>query len=440
MNDCRRTYGETFTLRLSGIGTLVLFTQPEAIKQIFTADTDVLRAGEAQRDLEPLLGRHSVLMLDGAAHLRERRLMMPPFHGERMHAYALAMRDFADDVIDTWRVAEPMPLQRSMQRITLSVILSAVYGYERGPRFDEIADQITRTVNAAMTPWVLLPFFQRSFFGLTPWDKYLREAERGDRMLFDEIARRRRSDDMAKRSDILSLLMSARYDDGSPMSDQELRDELLTLLVAGHETSATALSWAFERVLNHPEVLAKARAELDTVVGDGPLSPEHLPRLEYFDAILKETLRLRPILPIVVRKVHSPIEIGGWQLPAGVTAAPCIYLAARDPRSFPEPERFRPERFVGTKTDPYTWLPFGGGVRRCLGMAFAQYEMKIVLAETLLRVRMRLERHEPAKLTRRAITLVPGGGTRVVVEHLAPRRAETRVARSESRMESARSV
>jgi cytochrome P450 len=204
------------------------------------------------------------------------------------------------------------------------------------------------------------------------------------------------------------------------------------LLVAGHETSATALSWAFERVLFHSEVLSRARTEIETVVGEGPLLPQHLPRLEYIDAIIKETMRLRPILPIVVRKVHAPIEIGGWNLPAGVTAAACIYLAARDPQSFPEPEQFRPERFLGTKTDPYTWLPFGGGVRRCLGMAFALYEMKIVLAETLIRTRLRLERNEPAKVTRRAITLVPRGGTRVVVEQRLPRRTATRDTQTEA--------
>jgi cytochrome P450 len=266
--------------------------------------------------------------------------------------------------------------------------------------------------------------FQKSFKGRTPWDRFRKIQAVSDEMLFAQIRERRDAGDAEKRSDILSLLLQARHEDGSPMSDQELRDELLTLVVAGHETSATALAWAFERLLLHPEELEKARDEVKGIVGNGSLEPAHLPKLEYVDAVLKETMRLRPILPIVVRRVHRPVTIGGFELPVGVSAAPCIYLAQRNPDIYPNPDAFEPERFLGVKTDPYSWLPFGGGIRRCLGMAFAQYEMKIVLAETLLRTQLRLVDQRPARVTRRAITLVPRGGTRVVLDRREPRRTD----------------
>ena len=422
MDDCQRKYGDAFTLRLMNLGTFVFFRKPGPIKQVFTADSDVLRTGEAQSDLAPLVGDRSILMLDGAAHLRERRLMMPPFHGDRMHAYAIEMRDFADDAIDVWPDGSAFTLQGWMQQVTLSVILRTVFGLREGPRFSAMADAIMQTVNGAMSPLVLLASFQHDLFGFTPWARFTRLRSKSDELLFDEIRLRREEGNLDQRVDILSMLMLARREDGSPMSDQELRDELLTLVVAGHETSATALAWAFERVLLHPRVLERALAELDAVVGTDALLPEHLPKLEYIDAILKETLRLRPILPIVVRRVNAPIEIGGWELPVGIKVAPCIYLAQRDPETYPDPDAFRPERWLETKTDPYTWLPFGGGVRRCVGMAFAQYEMKIVMAETLLRTRLRLESGRAERVGRRAITLTPKSGTRVVLESKRPRR------------------
>jgi cytochrome P450 len=421
MHECQERYGDVFTIRLKGLGTYVVVSEPEHIKEFFTGDGDVFRAGEANVSLGPLLGETSVLLLDGAAHMRQRRLLLPPFHGERMQAYATLMRDIADESIDAWPLDAPFAIHEPMQRITLAVILRTVFGVAEGPRYDALAAQLTRMLERGMSPWVLMAILRRDILGLTPWSKFLAERRNTDAMLLDEIARRRAESDRAQRSDVLSLLLSATDEHGEPMQDRELRDELLTLLVAGHETSASTLAWAFERMLTHPHVLDRARDEIERVTGGGPLEPAHLPKLEYVDAVLKETLRIRPILPMVARRLTKPVRFAGCDLPAGVMVGACIYLAQRNPASFPAPGEFRPERWLGVKADPYTWLPFGGGIRRCIGMAFAQYEMKIVLAAALRRISLRLASPRPVRIARRGITLVPGGGTRVVVTDRRPR-------------------
>jgi cytochrome P450 len=239
-----------------------------------------------------------------------------------------------------------------------------------------------------------------------------------DALLMAEIAARRDAPDAAARGDILSLLLQARHEDGAPMTDAELRDELITLLVAGHETTATALAWAFQLILERDDVRARLEAELEEAAaqGGGRIDPARLAGLEYLDAVVKETLRLRPILPIVVRLAKAPVTVGGWTIPAGVRLAPCIYLAHRRPESYPEPDRFRPERFLGAKVDPYTWLPFGGGIRRCIGIHFALFEMKVVLATVFSSARLRLAPGPAPTIRRRGITLAPSNGTRVVLE------------------------
>jgi cytochrome P450 len=425
LHECRARFGDTFTLNLAGLGTFVHFSSPSALKQIFTGDPAVLHAGEANEPLAPLLGEQSVLRLDEADHMRQRRLLLPPFHGERMHAYAEVMRDATDAAIDRWPLGAPFALHGPMHEITLAVIMRAVFGITEGPRADAVAAMVSALIDRAQTPWVLLKVFRRDWPG-TPWRDFVRLRARADEVLFAEIARRRAEGAAGDaREDVLALLLAvllaARHEDGSPMSDGELRDELLTMLVAGHETTASTLAWAFERLLANPAVLARAQAELARVVGDGPLSPAHLPRLEYLDAIVKETLRLRPIVPLTARKTTARIEIGGYELPAGQMLGASIYLAHRREETYPEPDAFRPERWEGAKPDPYAWLPFGGGVRRCIGMAFAQYEMKVVLATTLLRARLRRAPGEEARMVRRGITLVPSDGTRVVLDARAPR-------------------
>ena len=421
MEDCARRFGDVFTVRFPANPPFVFFSHPDAIRDIFTADPDRLRAGEANRPLLRLLGDHSLLVLDGARHLAERRLLMPPFHGERMQAYGAIMRDVADRTIDAWPLGEPFPIHPRMQALTLDVIMRTVFGVAEGPTFTRLRERLTRLLamtGSRFAPLVLLPFLQVDLGLFSPWGWLVGIARDVDEILFAEI-RRRRAEGGAGRDDVLSMLVEARYDDGTAMTDQELRDEMLTLLLAGHETTATSLAWVFHRVLERPDVLEKLRTEVRDAAGDGPLELRHVAELEYLDATIKETARLTPILPIVARRLEEPTSIGGHELPAGAVAVPCIYLAHHRPDVWPDAERFEPERFLGRRPTPYEFLPFGGGVRRCLGMAFATYEMKVVLAETLLRAELRAAPGKNVRLVRRGITFAPSAGMPVVLEKRA---------------------
>jgi cytochrome P450 len=419
LEDNVRRYGDIFTARFYRFGTIVVLSSPAAIKQVFTGDPDVLHAGEGNQIVQPLLGDKSLLLLDGAAHLRERRLLLPPFHGERMGAYANVMRDLADVSLDDWPIGEPFAVHARMQQITLKVILRTVFGLDDKSR---LGSQIAHMMDVLTHPARFIPvLLGLNLFELAPWLPSTRLKREVDAALYQEIDRRRRHP-LEGSQDILSLLLAARHEDGQPMTDTELRDELMTLLVAGHETTATALAWAFERLAKNPEAATRLEDELGRAIGDGPVDPDALGGLEYLDAVVKETLRLRPIVPLVARRLKRPMEIGGFALPAEVIVEPCIYLVHRRPDLYPEPDRFKPERFVGKKPDPYEWLPFGGGTRRCLGMAFALYEMRVVLATILSRARLRPIDDRPAKPVRRGVTFAPEGGARLILERRAPRR------------------
>lgn len=414
LEECARRFGGTFTVRLPGRPPLVLFSDPDAIREIFSGDPDDLHAGESNAILEPLLGRHSLLLLDGSEHLHERRLVQPPFHGERMVAYGAVMQEIARRAIDAWPAGRAFAIQPEMQSITLDVILRTVFGLDEGPRMIELRRELVDLLAVSSNPQLLLASLQSG--GGAPRGAAARPLEarhRVDALLFAEIARRRTRPDET-RTDVLSLLLAARDESGAPLSDQALRDELVTLLVAGHETTATALSWAVHHLLTHPDVRARLAEEVRGV--DDPLA---LSRLDWLDAVVKETLRLTPIVPMVGRRLTRPMTIGGHELPAGVTAAPSIVLAHRRPERWPDPERFAPERFLGTKPTPYEFLPFGGGVRRCVGAAFALYEMKIVLAEIVRRVELELQPGYEARVIRRSVTLAPSEGMPVVVARAA---------------------
>jgi cytochrome P450 len=406
LEECGRRYGDPFTARIPGHGTFVFAAAPGLIKQIFTGDDALLHAGKANAMLEPLVGRHSVLLLDGAPHLRQRRLLSPPLRGERMHAYAGLIADIAAAEVDRMPRDRPFALQGHMQAITLEVILRAVFGVAEGAQMSALRRLILEVLEP---PPALLVFVPPKYLDvpLSPFRRFLRRRAALARALDDVVAARRASGGGG--SDILSLLLAARDEDGQPMSDEELVDELVTMLVAGHETTATALSWTFACMLQDAPVEARLRDEIAGAAGD----PAALAALPWLDAVIKETLRLRPIVPDVVRKLQAPMRFAGFDLPAGVHLAPCIHLAHRRPEVYPEPDRFRPERFLGLRPDPYAWLPFGGGIRRCLGMAFALYEMKIVVGVLLARLRLELERPGTVRVVRRSVTLAPGGGTRV---------------------------
>ncbi len=417
-----KRYGDVHTIKNSALGTMVILADPELIKQVFTGDPDVLHAGEANRSLELLVGDYSVLLLDGAEHLRHRRMLLPPFHGARMHAYAETMRTITEEALAAWSEGESFSLHPTMQKITLDIILRTVFGLDRGPRHDQLTRELTTLFNRMTSSFgmlMMVPAFQRSFGPLTPWAAFVEDKRRVNELLYAEITERRAElADPAgrRRDDVLTMLLDARDEQGEGLSDKELRDELITLLAAGHETTATSLCWAFERILNHPEVEARLRAELAGVAHDRALTPEDLPRLEYLDATIKEVLRMRPVIPTVARKLTAPMQIREWTIPAGVLLAPAINMIHWNEDIYPEAESFKPERFLGKKTDPYTYFPFGGGTRRCIGMAFAIYEMKIVLATVLRRTKLKLPRQGTLATQLRTFVMAPKDGTRVVFE------------------------
>lgn len=413
--DCEALYGDTFTLRLFGLPPLAVYSNPEAVKEIFADPDDMLHAGRFNLTLRAFLGEHSVLMLDGKEHLRQRRLLLPPFHGERMQAYGQVMLDVTDESIDRWPMNEVFPIHGSTQRITLRVILRTILGIEEPKRLAEMSAAIHGVLELAAWPPLMLPAMQIDLGPWSPWGRYLRRAARMDELLRSEIRQRRRGGHEG-RDDVLSLLIDARDEQGEPMTEDELVDELVTLLVAGHETTATSIAWALRWILDTPAVEHRLLDELDRAAREGPLTPERIGRLELLDAVVREALRLQPVIPIVGRVLEKSARVGGFDLPAGTGVVCSIYLAQRRPSVYPDPRRFDPDRFLGKKFTPNEFFPFGGGVRRCIGMAFALYEMKMVLARVLTRATLRLDRRDPIKVVRRAITLTPSGGLRVRLE------------------------
>lgn len=424
LDELAGRYGNVFTMTLPRLqAPLVVFAEPTAIREIFTGDPLSLNAGQANVILRPVLGKDSLLLLDGERHLRERRLMLPPFHGERMKAYGDAMRDTTLREVERWPVGRPFPVHESTQSITLDVIMQTIFGVgaddrrlaplrEALVRFTTLGTSRIGTAFLLMTPPERAPALQqmatRGLGKLLPWAPVVRAQIETDRVVREVIAARRREGTQG-REDILSMLIDARDESGGAMTDDQLRDELLTLLVAGHETTATTLAWTLHHLLENPEWLARVRAEVREV------GPADLDKLVLLDAAIKETLRLTPILPMVGRILGKPMTIGGVDLPAGAGVLACIYLVHRRADLYPDPLRFDPSRFIGKKFDPATYFPFGGGVRRCLGMAFASYEMKIVLANILARVDLARAPGKKVKLVRRGITFAPSGGMPVVV-------------------------
>ena len=389
---------------------MVFFSDPAVIRQVFTGDAERLQAGQANSKVFRLIvGPNSVLVLDGARHKRERKLLMPPFHGERMRLYGDMMCEITDRSIDTWPVETPFPIQPCMQEITLDIILRAVFGVNEDAHHSRL--------RALLMEYQRVMVGRNFFLTLIAWRRLTRLQRAIDRLLYDEI-KRCREETEAGRTDIMAMLVAARAEDGQPMSDEEIRDELITMLLAGHETTATALAWVIHRLLQNPNVLASARAEVASVIGYGGNAPRpdagQIGELKYLDAVIKETARLNPVVPIVVRLLETDTHIGGYDLPAGSIVAPCIYLTHRRPDLWSDPEGFKPERFIARRTDSYTFFPFGGGVRYCIGAAFATYEMKIVLARLLARVSLRPDPGHAVRMVRRGITFAPSGGVPVI--------------------------
>jgi cytochrome P450 len=412
MQELARRYPDGFQLRVPGSQHAVFLTRPEHIEQLFSLDGQTAAAGKANSILRPVLGDNSLLLLDGPRHLRERKMMMPPFHGDRMRAYADTVRAIAEENFTAWPQGQTFTLHDRLQELTLEVIFRVVFGVERGPGALELRNQLRQFLNFAMKPSLLLlvrpdgrmrgAMLQRAVGSWSPSARLEELSRQTDEVLFAELARRRA--DPAPREDILSLLLSVRDEQGQPMTDRELRDELLTLLVAGHETTATSLGFTLLELIQNPAVLERAREELAREVGSAPVEAAHLPRLRYLDAIISESLRLRPVLPIVARLLERPVKLGPYSLPAGTLVCPCIYVTHRRPELYPEPEAFRPERFLENPPSPSAYFPFGGGIRRCIGRAFALFEMKVVLAHLLSRVSLELAPGYQPRVVRRSIT------------------------------------
>ena len=403
MEDAARRYGDMFTLKIANEGTWVFLSHPDAVRQVFTGDPRLLHAGEANIVLLPVLGSHSVLLLDDDAHMAQRKLMLPSFHGERMRGYEQTMADVAAREIERWPASEPLSAWPTMQAITLEVIMRTVFGVRETERLERLGEALRNSLGFATQPVRMAMLATLGPRRVASLGLVRAKLAPTDELIYEEISSRRNAPDLTERDDVLSLLLQARHDDGSEMSDKELRDELMTLLVAGHETSATALAWALDALTHHPHVLERLRDEIDA--GDDA----------YLEAVVKETLRLRPVIALVLRRLVEPMEVGGRMLPAGVNLAPCIYLLHRRPDVYDEPRAFRPERFLDKQPGTYTWIPFGGGVRRCLGASFAQFEMKIVLRELVSRLDIRAARPDPERRIRRAIVFAPERGGEVVV-------------------------
>ena len=400
----RRELGETFAANLFGPGDVVMLSDPESIKALFRADRVNTIAPGRNLILEPLLGRSSLLLQEGDEHLRRRKLMLPPFHGERMRGYEDVIREATERAIAGWPVGAEFALHPSMQAITLEVILRAVFGVEDAERRERLRDGLVEILAASGSP-AAIGFSSPRLRRLPPLRAIAAARDRTDELLYAEIAEHRLLPDLAERDDILSMLLLAEFEDGSRMEDRELRDQLMTLLLAGHETTATGLAWAFDLLLHHP--LALERLESELAAG----------QTEYLDAVIDETLRVRPVVPFTGRKLQQDSELGGYELPNGTVILAGIYLAHTRSDTYDEPHAFRPERFLGDSApDTYTWIPFGGGTRRCIGAAFAELEMRIAIQTILGERSLRAVSAQLERPTRRNVTLSPARGTRVIAE------------------------
>jgi cytochrome P450 len=413
LERARARYGPRFTLRFLGQAPFVMLCDPEEIKQLFLASPDVVHPGEGARILEPIVGRHSVILLDEGPHLEQRKLMLPAFHGERMQGLADLMSELTERELASWPREQTIALHLRLQRLTLEIILRAVFGLEQGARLDSLRETLGEILAFAESPLSLLPRPRGLLARFGPAARFQRLMDHADELIFEVIAERRAAREStedeaeAEGQDVLAMLLGARHEDGSPMSPQELRDELMTALVAGHETTASQLAWAFERLAREPAVLGRLCDELDEGAGE-----------EYLAAVVNEILRHKPVLPYAqVSIVQQPIEIGGVLYPPGVALVANAYLLHHDPAIYPEPHAFRPERFLEEPPGTYTWIPFGGGRRRCLGASFAVLEMKLVLRIVLERCELHPAGEGAEATRRRSITTSPARGAQVVLRN-----------------------
>lgn len=417
LDRCRRRYGNTFSVRFIGFQTpMVMLSDPPSIGALYKGRENGLPPGRSFA-LKAVMGSRSVLLLEGDEHLSRRKLMLPAFHGERMRAYEDVISEVARAEVDSWRVGSEFPIHPRMQAVTLEVILRAVFGVTDPARLDRLGRLLGGMLADMASPRLQARVLVARRLGREdPMDELRRRSQPVDELLQVEVAERRADPGLGERSDILSMLVGARFDDGEPISDEELRDQLITLLLAGHETTATALAWTFDLLLRNPQQLTRLLADL----ADGSE--------QYLRAVVSESLRLRPVVPLAGRRLRSALHVEGYELPEGTDVTASIWLAHTRDDIYPEPFEFRPERFLDSPPETYAWIPFGGGVRRCLGAAFAEFEMRIVLREVLGRCELRSTRSAPERIARRNITFSPRHGTPVSLVARRPARQQEAVA------------
>ncbi len=410
-------YGDIFyTPASAGFPPFVIFTDIEAIEKVFTADPKIFEVGErTSLAVRVLLGEHSLVVVSGLEHQRHRKLLMPPFHGERMKSYGDTMINITKQVISKWELNKPFAIRDYTQEISLRVILQTIFGLDAGEKYDRLKQVLIEWLDIFNSPLksslLFFPFLQKDLGTWSPWGQFIRQKQIIHDLLDLEIDRRRKNPDLLG-EDILSLILSARDETGAPMSDPEIRDELMTMLFAGHETTANSLAWAFYWIHYLPKVGQKLIAELNTLQGN--LDFNTVNKLPYLNAVVCETLRLHPIVAFVGRQLKEPFEIMGYTFEAGTSLFPSIHLTHQKEDIYPEPKKFKPERFLERQFSPYEYLPFGGGNRRCLGYAFALFEMKLVLATVLSQVKLELLDRHPLKTARRGITFTPKGGVKML--------------------------
>jgi cytochrome P450 len=418
LDECHRLYGDAFTLDVADRnGRFVMLSDPETVREVFRGDPEVLHSGEANAMFTATVGRNSVLVLDDSPHARQRRVLVPPLKGERMRAFFNAMRLETLDASRSWPRGVTTTALPVMRRITVRVILRTALGLEPGPEMDTFGRKIERVLangrqRYALVMMRVVPIERLSGSRWVPLFRQLRDL---DDDLFALIASRRRGEHRPGGENVLDDLLAASHEDGSPLDDREVRDALITILIAGHDTTALALAWALAEIVPRGDVVDRLADELRRVAGGWPPEADHLPALEYLDASIRESLRLRPVAPFVVRKTMRPFAAGGREYPAGVVLCPCSYLVHRREELYPDPDAFRPERFLGRKFGPHEWFPFGGGNRVCLGMPFALYEMKVLLATLLGQVRLARPAGARSRARRYGIVMGPDDGARLIV-------------------------
>ena len=417
LDSYAKEYGDVFISKLSGFRPFVLFSHPQAIQQILTADPGLFDSGVGNQILHPLVGDYSLLLLDGTSHQRQRKLLTPPFHGDCMKSYSKLICEIAQQVMSKQAIGETFSMRSAMQEISLRIILRAVFGLDDTERFSQLRKILSSILDSVGSPLgstlLFVPFLQKDLGAWSPWGKFVRQKQQIKNLIYAEIHERRAKNNLSG-EDILSLMMSATDEAGQPMTDAELNDELMTLLFAGHETTASALAWAFYWLHKLPEVKEKLLKELNSLGSNFDLS--EIVRLPYLTAVCQETLRIYPIAMFTFARVlKAPYQIMGYDFEPGTQLTPCIYLTHQRADIYPEPKKFNPDRFLERQFSPYEYLPFGGSNRRCIGMAFAMFEMKLVLATVMSQWQMNLAETKPVQPVRRGITLAPSGGVKMML-------------------------